>query len=202
MLTSLFFVLALVHTPPPASVTEAQCRPYFHDACSEAMGKWLPYFGWWNAAWQAGSARRVAKGDAFRGGEPDRGTFFVYGSAGPPRGHAFYDASHRIAFYEQGCCSWHQVVAAANVPPPPKMLASRDLRGLQTLAGARLGMTPAQVTRIYGPTHFSRVPGQNGVRMLAYTAPPPKTPGFYCDAFENFYFRDGRLMLIDLTRAC
>jgi hypothetical protein len=76
------------------AAVEAQCRPYFHDACSEAMGRWLPSFGssidWWD------HATRITKRDGFIYC-PHDGTRFVYETAGT-RGRAVYDprASHSI----------------------------------------------------------------------------------------------------------
>jgi hypothetical protein len=90
----------------------------------------------------------------------------VYGSAGPPKGRAVYDPQHRLAFYEQGCCSWSDVVAAADVSPPPKRVVVRDLRALSTVRGVRLGQTPADVVKIYGRGALIAVKGHPGVFVL------------------------------------
>jgi len=199
------------------AAVEAQCRPYFHDACSEAMGRWLPSFGassvWWDRA------TRIDKRDGFIYGNerpsspsflgmqgPDDGSRFVYGTAGPPRGRAVYDRTHRIAFYQQGCCGWSDVVAAADAPAPPKLLLSRDLRNLSTVRGVRLGQTEAEVMATYGKSTPQPVPGHLGVSVLPYTTWPPRKSVTYvhtpCGQFQNFFFRNDRLVLIQLGNGC
>jgi len=134
----------------------------------------------------------------------------VYGDAGPTKGYVVYDPVHRIAFYEQGCCSWEDLVAAADTPAPPKPVVMRDLQNLTTMRGVRLGQTVRQVERIYGAATLLAVHGHPHVEFLAYTTWPPYIhAGHYpphwrdpCGQFENFYFRQGRLMLIQLSNGC
>lgn len=201
--------------PSPSSAQiEAQCRPYFHDACSEAIGNWLPTSGLRES--YRDEATHVASEDRFIDGKlrpkaygadaggPTNGTFFVYGDAGPLQGHVWYDRIHRIAFYQQGCCSWSDAVAASNVPPPSKSIASRDLRGLVTMRGARLGQPVSDVMRLYGPSSLSRVEGRDA-RVLAYSTFRSQTsnaPGATCGQLQRFFFRAGRLVLIQLSNAC
>jgi len=199
---------------PPDRAIEANCRQFFPHGCSEAMGRWLPNFGY-SPAWRYG-ATRVDRRDRFTDQDqrpstllgndgPHDGTFFVYGSAGPPKGYAVYDLRHRIAFFEEGCCSWRDVVAAADIPPPPMHVASRDLRRLSTIRGIRLGQSVADVVEVYGEAHLLAVPGRPDVRLLAYTMPGTKSArGFTtsCDQDQHFFFRRGRLVLISLGNAC
>ncbi len=195
---------------------EANCKQYFHDACSEAMGRWVPTFGESNAWWD--HATHVDRTDGFIDGfarqpskelvgnfGPADGTPFVYGSAGPPKGRAVYDLTHRIAFFDQGCCSWHDVVAAAEVPAPPKRVTTRDLRAIRTIRGIRLWQTKAEVTRIYGAATSQTVAGHRGVTVLAYTTWRPRNEVKSvppCGQFENFFFRRDRLVLIQLGDGC
>lgn len=137
---------------------------------------------------------------------PADGTFLVYGDAGPPKGRIVYDYAHRIAFYEQGCCSWHDVVAGY-AEKPPAAVVDRDLRPLKTVRGMHLGMTSAEVTFIDGPATEQRVPRYEGVYVLSYTTWPPgsinaKVVHTPCGQFQNFYFRDDRLVLIQLGNGC
>lgn len=87
-------------TPRSDAATEAQCRPYFHDACSEAMGRWLPGLGEVSLSPSLGTTRigrlddfryergRAPTGDLdFKG--PSDGTFFVFGNAGRRKGGRF-----------------------------------------------------------------------------------------------------------------
>jgi hypothetical protein len=199
------------------AAVEAQSRPYFHDACSEAMGRWLPTFGPSNEWWD--HATHIDKRDGFVYGNerpsspeflgdqgPDDGARFVYGTAGPPKGRAVYDSIHRIAFYQQGCCGWHDVVAAAGAPAPPKPLPSRELQNLATVRGVRLWETEAEVIATYGKSTPEPVPRHRGVSVLSYTTWPPRKSVTYvhmpCGQFQNFFFRSDRLILIQFGNGC
>ena len=174
------------------------------------MGRWLPEFGdsetWWDVA------TRVDRRDEFvynregPGGGPADGTRFVHGSAGPSGGQAVYDRVHAIAFYEQGCCSWNDVVAAAGVPAPPKDVPARNLLGLSTVRGVRLWLTEAEVMKIYGRATLEPVAGHPGVSVLPYTTWPPRksiaSVHSPCGQFENFFFRANRVILIQLGNGC
>jgi hypothetical protein len=209
---ALIFALlaAALPTNPPV------CVQYYHSACSEALGEWLPTFA--NAGKFWNDARHITRRDgfsyggqrpaspAFEGMEGAKGgTFFVYGNAGPPKGEVIYDYAHHIAFYDQGCCSWHDVVAAY-APPPPKRVVNRDLTQLHTNRGVHLGMSPKQVEEIYGKATMRKVGGYDGVFVLPYTTWPPlaqvKTVHSPCGQFENFFFKKNRLILIQIGNGC
>jgi hypothetical protein len=192
------------------------CPKYYDGACSEAIGAWLPGFGF--ASDHTKQATRIRQRDAFvyeheEPSDPDGldfqgpsdGTFFVYGGAGPPKGHLVYDYAHHIAFFEQGCCSWQDVVAASSMAPPPKRVVKRDLNDLHTVRSIRLGMNVESVTRIYGRSSLLPVASHNSVKLLAYTTWPVKESNIInspCGQFENFYFRNDRLVLIQLDNGC
>jgi len=178
------------------------------------MGRWLPSFGfdatWWDQATRIYVRDRFVYAhqsrslDAFDPG-PEDGTLFVYGSAGPPKGNVVYDPQHLLTFYEQGCCSWTEVVAAADVQAPPKHVVLRDLTQLSTVRGIRLGLSEVAVMRIYGWSKPLLLAKNPGVTVLAYTTWRPKkevrtTPP--CGQFENFFFRRHRLILIQLGDGC
>jgi hypothetical protein len=164
-------------------------------------------------------ATRIAERDAFvYEGTPQRrdappfdfqgpydGTFFLYGDAGPPKGRVVYDYAHHIAFYEQGCCSW-QEIAAGYASPPPKTVANRDLTNLVTVRGIRLGMSTEAVERVYGRAKLVPVPKRIRTYVLPYTTWPPKQQvtvvRMPCGQFQNFYFRDNRLILIQIGNGC
>jgi len=227
LVAALCYVVALpsaaASTPHPVPTDNPHCVKLYHGACNEALGAWLPGFGDAAEAWRHGHATTIQQRDGFvyenekpasprflgfQG--PDDGTFFVYGNAGPPKGHVVYDALHRVAFYQQGCCSWNEVVAASNTSHPPLLVVARDLSGLHTVRGIHLGMRPAEVTRIYGASSLLTVPGRAGVTMLAYTTWKPLASGQSvgeafggtCGQFENLYFRADRLILIQLGNGC
>jgi hypothetical protein len=184
----------------------AHCARVFGVACKNwRIGAWLPTFGDSNNAWLEGHAALVRVRDEFAA-NPDSGTFFVYGNAGPPRGHVIYDPRRKIAFYEQGCCSWHDVVAASGVRPPPVPVATADLSALHTVRGVRLGMLPSDVMRIYGRAKFAPMHTHVNLKLLAYTTLPPANTvvklSTRCGQFQNFYFRARRLVLIQLGNGC
>ena len=196
---------------------EAHCRPYFHDACSEAMGRWLPSFGFRDPS--TDRAKLIGERDDFSYGSAPassksllnshgslEGTFFVYGTAGPPKGRALYDRAHRIVFYEQGCCTWDEQVAAADTPAPPKFVKARDLRNLSTVRGIRLGQTQSTVTKIYGRKKSIPVAGHPGIDLLAYTTWSADLAGARaltgCPQTQDFFFRNNRLILIRIANVC
>jgi hypothetical protein len=191
---------------------DAECRPYFGNACSDAVGMWLPHFAAIGSAEPAAPTKVVDEiVDPAGRGEPEflgqhsvyGGTFFVYGLAGPPRGHAIYDAVHHIAYYDEGCCSWHHVVLASNVKPPPKGLVSRSLVALRTKCGIKLGDPPSRIRATYGPAPFLAVAGAPEERRLRYVralVSPGMSPP--CDATTTFLFERGRLVGMDFSQAC
>ena len=214
----LFVLLFGASATPTVPAELAECVRFYGSACSEALGAWLPHFVESGYAWEAGRATHIEKRDAFVYGSyvapanvplgyvrPYDGTFFVYGNAGPPKGHVVFDYAHHIAFYSQGCCSGNDVVAVVGVADPPKRVVARDLSGLRTVRGVRLGMSPAGVMSIYGASHLLRVPNHGDLRLLAYTTWPPfhavpsRDP---CGQFQNFVFRYDRLISLQIGNGC
>jgi len=119
------------------------------------------------------------------------------------KGRVAYDARGGIAFFEQGCCSYNEVVAAAGVDQPPRSVARRDLSGLRTSRGVRLGNSIASVRRIYGYAPLREVPAGRGERVLAYTTRPPMSRSTgSCGQDEVFVFRGERLVFIQFTNGC
>ncbi len=194
-----------------ATDTDTLCRPSFGSACSKAVGDWLPRI--------PGVPRSQAKpttvadeivDPAGQGEERfltqrgiSGGTFFVYGEAGPPRGHAVYDRVHRIALYDEGCCSWHHVVAAANTPVPPKSLVSRSLSALHTKHGLRLGDPSRAVMSIFGPAIAHAVAGAPSETTISYIRMEPQPAhSSSCDAMTTFLFAHDRLRAMDFMKEC
>jgi hypothetical protein len=217
MLTALLVSMFAVMMVPACQAEDFTllCRPYFGDACSEAIGHWLP------RVYDNG-----LKGDAYKDvtmthvhdeivdpadtGPPTHlgqrevfgGTLFVYGLAGPPKGRLVYDPAHHIAYFDEGCCSWHHVVIAADAAPPPKVVAERSLSGLHTMRGLRLGDSPAAVRAVFGsaPLHATSISGQTDLlyqRLLVEPKP-------YSSCFENdtFLFRRGKLAAMEFLASC
>lgn len=213
---ALFASLLFAVAPSPVPTEDPSCSLYFHSACSEAIGAWLPDYSIFGSDFEP-RATHVAQRDGFiyehekapRGPlgfvGPDDGTFFVYGNAGPPKGHVVYDYAHHIAFFQQGCCAWDDVVEAY-VPAPPKRVVDRNLTGLKTVRGAHLGMTEPDVRRIYGNAQLQTVPKHPGLTVLSYKTWTPlkgrRYPGDTCGQSQDFYFRDGRLAIIQIGNAC
>lgn len=215
------FVLAVTASAampaPKTPPTEfPPCPPYYHQACSEAIGKWLPEMSEWYR-WSPSDQQpsNVSFTDAFiyEGHKPKRntqpyydwqtespkdGTFFVYGNAGPPKGSLVYDYANRITYYGQGCCSWFELVAATGVSPPPKRVASRDLATLRTVHGVRLGQTVSEVLALYGPARISRAAGHATIVRVAYAHKFDKD----CGQYQTFIFKNGRLIFIGLMNGC
>ncbi|MBV8280693.1 MAG: hypothetical protein JO347_01355 [Candidatus Eremiobacteraeota bacterium] len=206
--------------PQPFPSAYPPC-PKPSTACKATLGTWLPTFGDAAEPWRHAETTRVHETDAFvyEGkrlpyylGEdgPSDGTIVRYGHAGPLGVHVVYDAARHAVFYEQHCCSAGDVVAASSVAPPPVPIVNRDLSELHTARGIRLGMSSTDVTRIYGPSGLLPVPMRQDVKMLAYTTWKPYkevtsvglgSPGT-CGQFQNFYFWNDRLVLIQLGNGC
>ena len=174
------------------------------------MGRWLPRVPNTNDPRYATTKVRDELVDPAGAGAPRfldlrgvaGGSLFTYGLAGPPKGHAVYDPIHRIAFFDEGCCSWHRIVAAANVEPPPKSLATRSLAGLHTRLGIRFGATPAQVEAVYGPAKLEMVAGNALERTYAYRRSILNPPNSPCDAPMTFLFERGRLAAMSFGMEC
>ena len=190
-----------------------------------AVGEWLssPTTGF--AAWRDGKAAVVKRYDSFlcdprlqptdqRESFPyagsacpilKSGTRFVYGPAGPTRGHVVYDRTRRIALFEKGCCAWRSFALVTNVAPPPKPVSSANLAIVRTARGVTLGMTQAQLKALYGPAKSYGTRGMPGVTTLSYTTMTEKSTepgGDACGQFQSFSFRDNRLTSIELLAGC
>ncbi|MEA2785000.1 MAG: hypothetical protein QOF71_1104 [Candidatus Eremiobacteraeota bacterium] len=207
------FATVLIGAAPPSArdaAIEAGCRSAFkHAICSEALGRWLASTT--DTAVRALPKTPTAVFDGFRGTprttqRPFRsyapaGTFFVFGSAGPPRGTIVYDSRHRTAFFGAGCCSYFTTVLVSGASPPPVTVAAAALTGTRTDAGIRLGDSPADVIRVYGNAPLQRVAEHPGMQLLEYENPHPKKPG-PCVQQQTFAFRSGKLVLIRLYNGC
>jgi len=210
------FVLASVVTTGIAGATtdrdiEEQCRPHFGQACSEALGKWLPKLGDGGTQSMATTTVRDELLDPAGAGEAGflgqrrvyNGSFFVHGMAGPPRGHAVYDPLNRIAYYDEVCCGSLRVVLASNVAPPPKRIVTRPLLGLRTTRGVRIGSSASFVRAIYGRATMRPVRGRSNAGLLSYERaivfPPPNSP---CDERTRFLFVSGRVTAMEFIDEC
>ncbi len=209
----LALVGALTTASAPAGKSDAMCSRYFGSACSEAIGKWLPRVP---NAWIAPTlAMRTTVRDHIidpAGSGPltflgmrgvYRGTHFVYGSAGPPQGHAVYDPVHRIAYYDEGCCSWHELVIASNAKAPPKTIAMRSLVTLRTQKGIQLGDGPSLIESIYGWAQLRPVARASHQRTFSYYRVIKYSQVYSsCDEHTTFLFSYERLVAIDITDEC
>jgi hypothetical protein len=129
---------------------------------------------------------------------PPDGTFFVYGNAGPPKGSLVYDYAHHIAYYGEGCCSWHEVVLAAGVSAPPKRVVSRNLSSVRTVRGIALVQSVAEVMRLYGSAHVAHVTGHAELQMLSYWHRFDRS----CGQGGDFVFKNDRLIYAGLMDGC
>ena len=206
-------LVALANGSAHATDEDAMCRPYFASACSEAIGRWLPRVPNANIAVKLAARTTVHDRivDAAGSGPLTflgmrgvfKGTFFVYGSAGPPQGHAVYDPGHRIAYYDEGCCSWHSLVIASNVKPPPKTIMSRSLIGISTNGGIRLGDEPSLVEETFGHAALRPVVRSSYQRTLSYyRVVTLSKPYSACEERTTFLFDHDRLAAIDITDEC
>ncbi len=192
---------------------------------SAAIGAWLPDPEGGFDAWAKGRTVKVATPEYFRCGtaatpQPDvrdfdyagsacpllaRATSFSYGPAGPIRGAVVYDPARRIVLFVKGCCAWRGFALVSGVAPPPVSVAQADLGGVGTARGASLGMTIAQVQKIYGAAALHDVAGRPGVAALTYTTmkgTPNDDAGDPCGQLQSFSFKDGRLVGIELLSGC
>lgn len=178
------------------------CTQYFPSTCSEAVGEWLPQYATPDTFWDG--ATHITQRDGFAM-STNSGTLVVF-TIDLQRAHVTYDTARRIVFYETGCCSWDEIVLAYQSTLPPKPLVNRDLSTLKTTRGVQLGMTSAAVIGIYGAAKLQFVKGHGRVSVLAYTTWPPRNKlsktHSECGQFQNFYFRENRLILIQLGNGC
>jgi len=217
MLVAAVTVVLAVMTGSPCRADEfmSLCRPYYGDACSAAIGAWLPRVfdpGLKYEDLKSATVTHVhdelvdpaGQGvETFRGQhEVYRGTRLVYGLAGPPKVRIVYDPAHRIAYFDEGCCSWHRVVFASDAAPPPKSVAERSLEGVHTLHGLRLGDSPHDVFAVFGeaPQRSGTVPGQTTiVYQRAIVEPKPYSS---CVEYDTFIFRKERLRAMEFNASC
>ena len=204
-------VAAFAATRSSDAAIEASCAKYFKTAvCSEALGRWLALPGR-RFADQNRQATPTTVFDGFarspntakRGFKADAptGTFFVHGEAGPPRGTVVYDRAHKIVFSGQGCCTFFETTVASGLPAPPVSVADRNLTGLRTDSGIRIGDSPATVQRIYGTSTLLSVPAHPSVQLLLYENRHPKQPG-PCVQRQSFGFDNGQLAYISFFNGC
>jgi hypothetical protein len=200
-----FLMLALLLAATLASpfpTNNPICAQYFPSTCSEAVGEWLPQYATPDTFWDGAS--HITQPDSFAL-STHNGTLVVF-TINLQKARVTYDATHRIVFYETGCCSWEEIVLAYQSTLPPKPLVNRDLSRLKTTRGVQLGMTSAAVIGIYGAAKPQFVKGHGRVSVLAYTTWPPRDKlsktRSECGQFQNFYFRNSRLILIQLGNGC
>lgn len=226
LIAASFVVCALLYgSAGLASQLQWNPAQVYGTAWSPALGAWLPRIGESFDPWSEGLTSWSVSDDFFvcsRGplaaptpfhsfyfagrGCPllKNGTYFVYGNAGPPKGHVVYDRPRRTVLYEEGCCAWKSFTLSSGIGPPPKAVQNADLSAVHTARGIALGMTEAQVTKVYGNAVLHKEPHVSGVVMLSYTSLKlkPSASGNKCGQFQNFAFRDGRLIYIELTAGC
>jgi hypothetical protein len=198
----------------------------FGTAWSPALGAWLPDPDTGFDAWQKAQTSKTVQYDYFVCGKGNgapsvakqnfaypgsacalfkSATPYVFGTAEPMKGNLVYDRAHAVVFYSRGCCAWRGFALAAGVKPPPKTVASADLGDVRTMRGVTLGMTPAQVERIYGPAKMHPVKGNRDLSALSYTTmkgTPTNGQGEACGQFQSFAFRSAKVVSIELLTGC
>ncbi len=206
------------------AATGADASKTFGAAWSPALGAWLPDPDAGFVAWSKGQSSVTGRYDYFVCGGArapseakqsfyyagsacpavKNGTFFVYGTAEPIKGNVVYDRAHAIVLYSKGCCAWRGFALTANTGQPPKSVSDADLRGVRTSRSIALGMTRAQVEKIYGPARPHDTRGRPGWTTLSYTTmrTKPTEPGDACGQFQGFSFRQDRLVSIELLAGC
>ena len=216
----LFVALAALHhgartiaatSPAEADLSRAQCIQYFHQDCRSWIGHWingLPiYMAPRSKAVAPAQGIEAIDGFVYHGqgqllsfvGGPEDGTWFTYGTAGPPKGRAIYDYAHRIVFFGQGCCSWGSTVVESQVGPPPHVIARTSLSSMRTLRGAQLGMSVANIRLFYGAAPL----GQRGIfQQLHYIFRKTGNGLGPCTQDQQFLFSHGKLIAIAIGDAC
>lgn len=186
-----------------------------------SLGAWLPNPDSGFTAWSAGQASVTNRHDYFVCGTSaptekrqsfdyagsacpalKKGTSFSYGSGEPIAGRVVYDRAHAIALYFKGCCAWRGFALTANVSAPPSTIAGANLSAVRTHSGIALGMTAAQVERIYGTARSHAAKDTPGVTALSYTTMKSKDSAEACGQWQSFYFRNGVLVSIELLAGC
>lgn len=193
-------------------------------AINPALGPWLPDPQTGFTAWSNGQTAVTNRYDYFvcgaarapsvpkqnfdyPGGACElfkHATAFEYGPAGT-KGSVVYDAAHAIVFYSKGCCAERGFALVSGFKKPPQPVTAADLTGIHTARGVSIAMTPAQVEAIYGNSKLHDAKGLPGVTALAYTTmkgTPAKPTGDTCGQFQSFFFRQNKLISIELLAGC
>lgn len=176
----------------------------FLKARNEKLGAWLPQGeSLFEPSRRHLAVRSTALGAADLLAVPEPSTYFWYGSAGPPRVHVVYDRIHGIALYDQGCCSWSEVVLIAARVPPPDRVVSADLSTKRTPHGIGLGASPQAVMNAYGRATLHANTGAPALRELSYyQVEPHPSPYSSCGWYTNFVFRHERVWAIQTGHGC
>ena len=140
-------------------------------------------------------------GDGFQGaGGPADGATYGF-MVGKDTWHVVYDSVHRLLYYGEGCCSFGYSVLMRARAAAPRTVPRRDLRGMRTARGIRLGMTAREVQAREGPALRTLGPTRSGRTALAYTTPIGRGTSS-CAEQRTFVFDRGRLEAIDVLRGC
>lgn len=175
--------------------------PHYLRQRDAALTKWLPRGEDLFEPWR----RRLAAPGPLGWDEmfklPRRVTHFLYGDSGVHGVDVVYDPVHRIALYYQGCCAWQETVLASVAARPPRDVISADLGTRRTPRGIALGVAPSAVRRAYGPATMHRSTMNPALHVLSYWR-DQHVKGSGCGWFDNFVFRDGRLIEIQAGHGC
>jgi hypothetical protein len=210
-------VFGLMTTPHIASAgtsaTDVHNYPFFPEAMRPAM-EWVdraakrddPFlrYGFRSVDAPATTNRTIVR-DAFVGyagpssanGGPADGAAYSF-AIGKDTWHVVYDPVHRLAYYGEGCCSYHREVLLRVRTAAPRGVPRRDLSTMRTERGIRLGMTVAQVERREGPAPRTMGPTGNGRTALAYWS----RVGTQCSLERTFVFARDRLQAIHVIEGC
>ena len=130
------------------------------------------------------------------GGPADGAAYYFL--VGKDTWHVVYDPVHRMAYYGEGCCSYHREVLVRVHTTAPRSVPRRDLSTMRTARGMRLGMTVAQVERREGPAPRTMGPTGKGRTALAYWS----RVGKQCSQERTFVFVHDRLQAIHVVEGC
>jgi hypothetical protein len=191
------------------------CLKYYTAAaCDQSLVQWLPEIPWPGGE-KLAAPTRVDDSIVDPAGTGELrflqmrgvygGSFFVReAGGGPPKGHVVYDPEHHIAYYDEGCCSLHEVVIALTGKPPPRKIAMRSLSGLRTTTGIALGDGPSHVQSIYGPAKLRHVTSAGNVprATLFYGRVITASNHASCKEVTTFLFERERLIGMSFEEAC
>jgi hypothetical protein len=193
-------------------------------ASNAALGAWLPDPDTGFTAWANGQAAASSAYDYFVCGNASpaekkqsfyypgsacplvkSGTSFSYSTPEPKKVNVLYDAAHAIVLYDKGCCAWRGFALTQVVSRPPAPVAAMDLRAVRTMRGVSLGMSSLAVQKLYGAAKPHATKERPGMTTLSYTTmrgTPSKPSGDACGQFQSFFFRQDRLVSIELLTGC